>query len=199
MIIKWGLQPFNLQLNFWILLCFSWLVYTDMVMADMNCSCFWPNSHNHASQHTDGNTTVSKTHSRLFKKSTTYVLQCQEWKTMLATYGSFFFFPSLFVLALESQSESQLHRPLNSISHETYSTFLLFVFSVRTHVALTSQCLIVGLYAAVVLTDSRAVVWHWTGLFLRPALSLPFCFFSFLFHSTYFYHSYSWPPSGNDM
>lgn len=26
-----------------------------------------------------------------------------------------------------------------------------------------------------------------------------FCFFSFLFHSTYFYHSYSWPPSGNDM
>lgn len=132
MIIKWGLQPFNLQLNFWILLCFSWLVYTDMVMADMNCSCFWPNSHNHASQHTDGNTTVSKTHSRLFKKSTTYVLQCQEWKTMLATYGSFFFFPSLFVLALESQSESQLHRPLNSISHETYSTFLLFVFSVRT-------------------------------------------------------------------
>jgi len=44
------------------------LAYTDTVMADMTCSCFWPNSHNHASQHTDGNTTVSKTHSRLFLK-----------------------------------------------------------------------------------------------------------------------------------
>ncbi len=43
-------------------------LHFDTVMADMTCSCFWPSSHIHASQHTDGNTTVFKTHSGLFEK-----------------------------------------------------------------------------------------------------------------------------------
>lgn len=123
MIIKWGLQPFNPQLNsgFW---CVFLGLYTDTVMADKTCSCFWPNSQNHASQHTDGNTTVSKTHSRLFEKH--YI--CFTMSRMKKHVGNLWlFFPSLFVLALESKSESQLHRPHHSTSYKMYSTFLLFV------------------------------------------------------------------------
>lgn len=65
------------------------LACTSTVMADMTCSCFWPNSQNHASQHTDGNTTVFKTHSRLFEKR--YI--CFTMSRMKEHVGNLWLFP----------------------------------------------------------------------------------------------------------
>jgi len=155
-------------------------------MADMTCSCFWPNSHNHASQHTDGNTTVSKTHCRLFFKALHMFYNVKNERTCWQLMAVFSFSPSLFVLALESQSESQLHRPHHSISHEKYCTFLLFVFSVRTHRDSCCPYLQVSHSGALCCCGFN---WQLCGIELDCFCALLFpCHFvsySFLFHSTY--------------
>ncbi len=139
-------------------------------------------------------------HTLGFLKSATYVLQCQEWKNMLATCGCFL---SLYLSWLLNRSLNHhciAHTPALVTDLTVHFCCLFFGWGyIEIPVVLNSQCLIVGLCVSVGLTDSRVVVWRWSGLLLRPALSLPFCFFSFLFLSTYFYQSYSWTPSGNDM
>ncbi len=177
-------------------------------MADRTCSCFWPSSHIHASQHTDGNTTVFKTHSGLFEKFWKF------WKVLKKlhmfynvknerTCWQLVAVFSLYLSWLLNRSLNHrciAHTPALVTDLTVHFSCLFFGWGyIEIPVVLTSQCLIVGLCVSVGLTDSPVVVWRWSGLLLRPALSLPFCFFSFLFLSTYFYQSYSWTPSGNDM
>lgn len=55
----------NLSYHIYKICCVYLGLDFDVVMAGMTCSCFWPNSQNHASQKTYGNNKCL-THSRCF-------------------------------------------------------------------------------------------------------------------------------------
>lgn len=136
-------------------------------------------------------------HTLGFLKSTTYVLQCQEWKNMLATYGFFFFFFICVGSWIDVWITVASPTPHHMLQNVQYISAVCF--SVRIHRDSSRPYLPVSHSGALCCCGFTWQPGSCVALLLCPALSLPFCFCSFLFHSTYFYHSYSWPPSGNDM